>query len=147
MSNGSSWWIRCIIVMRVMYDGAKHATFVHIHACIWDSSSLYCNCGACLATLSPLFSYVCYIISYCVMHITDWHRKWTIQLRRTMHHNVFGCICLPVCLSCLCSHCWKHWPRNFLFRHTGTQVHLQNIYVKVQCKGHRVKVKVNVIRA
>ena len=57
--------------------------------------------------------------------------------------KAFSCICL----SCLCSNFWKHWPRNFIF---GTHVHLQNISVMFICQGHRMKVKVarakNVIR-
>jgi len=46
---------------------------------------------------------------------------WSYYPRQTWHCNTFSHICSCVCLTCLGSDGWKHWPRNFIF---GIQVHL-----------------------
>ena len=61
------------------------------------------------------------------------------QHERMRRGNVFGRVCLSVCLSCSGSNVRKPRPRNFIF---VTQIHLGNIQVKFLCQVRRVKVKV-----
>ena len=44
------------------------------------------------------------------------------QMQLVMLSVASVCLCVSVCLSCLCSNCWKPWPRKFISANTRTSM-------------------------